>query len=206
MAPKRLLLTLVLLTVVSVSACTSSQEAYRDPVQYCVAIGTIDRPDNRYAGPASPEWITDALGRTLHLVPTVTNEMVLPVEWRCASGSVMACSRGLGMSCDEKADDSRVPSRAALEFCRAFPNIDKPLPNLDGLLSKYTWDCSAGWPHIIGLRPDIDAEGYLTRYWFRVTPGATFTAKLEPHQRPNLACSGSSNPACSRTATSVSPM
>src|SRR5690348_5307970 len=86
------------------SGCTSTSTpvAYQDPVAYCTAVGTIDHPDERYGGPASPEWIADAVTRALHLGPAVTAQMALPVAWRCVDGSVAACSFGFGMPCDAK--------------------------------------------------------------------------------------------------------
>lgn len=161
------------------SGCTSASTpvAYQDPVPYCAAVGSIDHPDGRYDGPASPEWIADAVTRALHLGPAVTAKMALPVAWRCVDGSVAACSIGFGMPCNAKADDtSHVPTKDILDFCRAFPEVDQPLPSMSGPPSIYAWGCRAGWPHIIGLRDDIDTEGYPRRYWLRVTPGPSFSA------------------------------
>ncbi len=195
---------LPILVAGALSACAPREATYHDPVQYCAAVGTIERPDERYGGPATPEWMDDALGRALRLGP-IGDRMVAPVAWRCAGGSVIACSRGLGMACDERADASRVPSRATLDFCRAFPDVERPLPSLDGVLSRYRWICRAGWPHIIGLQPGLDAEGYPARYWFRIAPGGSFSAKIERRHRAPPLRSGIARPAWSSTSTSAPP-
>ena len=185
---------------------TSTSVTYHDPVPYCAAVGTIDHPDNRYDGPASPEWIADAVTRSLHLGPAVTAQMALPVVWRCVDGSVAACSFGFGMPCDAKVGDtSHVPTKDVMDFCRAFPEVDRPLPGMSGPPSIYTWGCRAGWPHIIGLRNDLDAEGYPRRYWLRVTPGPAFSAQLDPTPYNASNCAGSGRPARRATCSSVAP-
>jgi hypothetical protein len=178
MTPNSTVAPILTLVLAAVSACTLSQKVYHDPVPYCAAVGTIDHPNGQYVGPASPQWMIDAVVRALHLGP-IGSDTVPPVVWRCAGGAVFACSRGLDMPCGEKSDTSHVPTLATLEFCRAFPDIDQSLPGFGGQLSKYAWGCRAGWPHIIGLRKGLDTEGYPTRYWIRVTPGASFSAELE---------------------------
>src|SRR5215469_4633166 len=163
MLPKSTCLFVLIAVIAAASGCTSTPTptpiTYHDPVPYCAAVGTIDHPDDRYDGPASPEWIADAMTRALHLGPAVTAQMALPVAWRCIDGTVAACSLGFGMPCDAKAGDtSHVPTKDVMDFCRAFPEINQPLPRMNGPPSIYAWGCRAGWPHIIGLRGDIDAE------------------------------------------------
>lgn len=187
-------------------ASTSAPVAYQDPIAYCAAVGTIDHPDTRYDGPVSPEWIADAVTRALRLGPAVTDKMAMPVAWRCVDGSVAACSFGLGMPCDVKADGtSHVPTKDVLDFCRAFPEVDQSLPSMSGPPSIYAWGCRAGWPHIIGLRDDIDREGYPRRYWPRVTPGPSFSAQLDPARCNPSNLGGIGKPARRATCSSVSP-
>jgi hypothetical protein len=204
MAIRHTLVPLLSVLLAAASACTT-HVSYLDPVGYCAAVGTINHPDGRYDGPASPEWIADALTRIQRLGPATTDQAVLPVAWRCAGGSVVACSYGFGMDCDERADTSRLPSKATLDFCRAFPDVGQPLPDMGPSPSIYAWGCRAGWPHIIGLRRDVDGQGYLLRYWRSVTPGAGFSAGLDcrrPNAPPRL---GSGTPARSKTCAAVSP-
>lgn len=176
MTIKQLLVIPLLLPINFIAGCTLTHVTYTDPVAYCAAVNTVDRPGYQYVGPASPEWVEDAMARELHLGPVVSNPGLLPIVWRCADGMVVGCSIGFGMPCDERVDTSRVPTRAILDFCRAFPDDNRPLPILDGQLSAYTWGCRTGWPHIIGVRRDLDAQGYPRRYWLLVKPSGAFSA------------------------------
>jgi hypothetical protein len=163
-------------TAISGCASTSDSVTYLDPVAYCSAVETIDRPDPRYIGAASPEWIEFSLGKRMKMQIATSQSVVAPVAWRCADGAIMACSIGLGMPCEKKPSMSRVPARAAIEFCRAFPDIDKPLPNLGSDVSAYQWICRHGWPQLVGFQPDLDDEGYLDRYWLEIPPEDALSA------------------------------
>lgn len=46
----------VLIAVSFAGAETPS--TYKDPAEYCKAVGTIDAPDSRYTGPKTPDWMT----------------------------------------------------------------------------------------------------------------------------------------------------
>jgi hypothetical protein len=71
-------------------------QAFTNPVAYCKAEGTIDRPDSRYTGPKLPAW----MARDLNLKPGQSKLM----EWRCANGTVLACVYGANIPCDSKAN------------------------------------------------------------------------------------------------------
>jgi len=164
----------------ALSGCSTetATATYLDPVAYCAAVDTIDHPDPRYIGPAVPEWIEFSLGKRMKMQVATSESALSPVAWRCAGGAIMACSIGLGMPCEQKPSMSRVPARAAIEFCRAFPDIDRPLPNLGSGLSAYQWVCRHGWPQLIGFQPDLDGAGYLDRYWFEIPPDDALSASV----------------------------
>jgi hypothetical protein len=174
--------------IAAVSGCAATGAAtsssYLDPVAYCAAVENIDRPDARYVGPATPDWIEYALGKRMKMQVATSHSILAPVAWRCADGAIMACSVGLGMPCGTKPSMSRVPARAAINFCRAFPDIDKPLPNLGGEISAYQWVCRHGWPQLIGYQPDLDGEGYLDRYWFEIPPDESISASVRRRLTP----------------------
>jgi len=166
--------------IAAVGGCaTDKVTTYLDPIAYCATVKTIDRPDQRYVGPASPDWIEYSLAQRLRMQPATSSNILSPVAWRCADGAIMACSVGLGMPCDRKPSASRVPARAAIDFCRAFPEIARPLPNLGSELSAYQWTCRHGWPQLVGLQPDLDDEGYLDRYWFEIPPDGALSASAK---------------------------
>ncbi|MBV8675453.1 MAG: hypothetical protein JOZ33_18670, partial [Acidobacteriaceae bacterium] len=74
-------------------------QTFSDPVPYCRAVGTIDKPDARYTGPRLPVWMAEKL----NLKPDQAKFM----EWRCADGQVLACLYGANIPCDSKAITSR---------------------------------------------------------------------------------------------------
>jgi len=160
------------------SSCTSTKTTFLDPIAYCAAVGTLDQLDERYIGPASPDWLEISLAKRLKLPVGPSAEALGPVAWRCAGGEVVACSFGMGMPCDKKPSTSRVPTKAAIEFCRAFPDIDRALPNLGTELSAYRWICRRGFPHLVGFQPDLDPEGYFKRYWFAIPPDDALSASV----------------------------
>jgi hypothetical protein len=87
---------------------------FDDPFAYCAAVGTIDAPDARYAGPALPQAV--ARGLQAALGPPAGTEP--EPTWRCMAGKVHACTFGANLPCAEKADTGREPSAAVSEFCR----------------------------------------------------------------------------------------
>jgi hypothetical protein len=165
--------------LMGLSGCAQSSGAtFLDPVAYCSAVKTIDHPDLRYIGPASPDWIESSLGKQLKLPLGAATDAVAPVAWRCAEGAIMACSIGMGMPCEMRPSKSRVPTKAAIAFCRAFPDVERPLPNLGSELSAYQWVCSHGYPRLIGFQPDLDDAGYFKRYWISIPPSDSLSAGL----------------------------
>jgi hypothetical protein len=81
-----------MLTVIVLAASPASAQSFSDPVAYCRAIGTIDKPDARYNGPKLPLW----MATKLHLDPSQGNLM----EWRCAGGAVLACLYDANIPCN----------------------------------------------------------------------------------------------------------
>ncbi len=96
----RPLLAACLLMIVAIPSALS--RSYDDPVAYCRAVGTIDKPAAPYAGPKLPGWMATALD----LQPDQGDRM----EWRCARGSVLACLYGANIPCAAKAVTRRRPT------------------------------------------------------------------------------------------------
>jgi len=136
-------------------------EGYTDPVPYCRAVGTIDRPDARYSGPKLPAW----MAATLHLDPGQGRLMA----WRCARGAVLACLYGANIPCDAKADTSRTPTPAISGFCRENPNATFVPMVVTGHETVVSWACKNGQP-LPAKVGAVDAEGYAKAYWRRVAP------------------------------------
>ncbi len=136
-------------------------QQYRDPIAYCQAVGTINRPDTRYVGPKLPQW----MARTLNLEPGQGSMM----EWRCADGAVLACVYGANIPCDAKADTSRTPTTAITDYCRHNKNASYIPMVVTGHQTAITWACQGKKPVVIGVAP-TDPQGYNSAYWQRVQP------------------------------------
>ena len=76
---KMLFVAPVLLAFAPVFAQTA--QTYSDPVPYCKAVGTIDKPDARYTGPKLPAWMAEKLN--MHARSGQAHGMAL-CEWRGA--------------------------------------------------------------------------------------------------------------------------
>jgi hypothetical protein len=153
-----------LLSVLAVgitSAAPAWAQIFTDPVPYCRAVGTIDKPDARYAGPKLPGW----MAATLHLGPDQGERM----EWRCAQGAVLACLYGANIPCAAKADTSRTPTAAIASFCAANPDADVVPMVVTGHETVVSWACHHGLPVVTAVGA-LDAQGYATAYWRRVAP------------------------------------
>jgi hypothetical protein len=130
------------LTVASTAATTTS---FTDPFAYCAAVGTVDAPDSRYAGPRVPKAIARGLKKAFATPPTAPLTPFLKNSfWRCMDGKVYACTVGANLPCQEKADTSRTPTSAMAEFCRDNSEADNIPAFVTGRATVYTWRCTRG--------------------------------------------------------------
>ncbi len=134
---------------------------FGDPVAYCRAVGTIDRPDARYAGPKLPPWMAAKLG-----LPPDAGERI---EWRCARGAVLACVYGANLPCGSKAVTSRRPTAAITRFCRENPDARFVPMVVTGHETVVSWRCRGKRPMVAHVGA-TDAQGYAIQYWKRVAP------------------------------------
>ncbi len=174
---------LLLLAFSTIAGCVSSMQAsYLDPAPYCAAVGTIDAPDERYTGPAAPDWIVDALSHAGD--GSIAPISIDPgsVTWRCAGGGVLACEAQSQAFC-KRASTSRAPTMNMRAFCHAFPNSPDSVPVVDDKFSAYVWTCVRAWPHIAGFRFEIDDQGYPRAFWRRVEPGPAYRASIASEAR-----------------------
>lgn len=143
--------------------------SFDDPVPYCDAVGTIDRPDARYRGPAVPDWLAEALRRATGGAPTAPLEFFKQARWRCANGDVLACSYGANIPCGEKADPRRAPSAGARGFCGDNPGAAVVPAYATGRATVFEWRCEGRTPAVVRQVTKVDDEGYPAIYWYRVT-------------------------------------
>jgi hypothetical protein len=139
----------------------SLAQTYHDPVAYCRAVGTIDKPGSAYVGPKLPVW----LAQKLNLKPDQASLM----EWRCANKAVLACVYGANIPCDSKANTSQTPTSAILDYCRQNPNSSFIPMVVTGHDTSISWACHGDHPAVINSSA-VDAQGYTQAYWKTVSP------------------------------------
>lgn len=149
------------LTIFALAATPLIAQTYADPVAYCKAVGTIDKPDSRYTGPKLPVW----MAKDLNLKPGQGKLM----EWRCAGGALLACVYGANLPCDSKANTSKKPTTAILTYCRQNPDSKFVPMYVTGHETTISWACHGSNPAVIRSAP-VDAQGYAKAYWKPVSP------------------------------------
>src|SRR5215813_5358350 len=90
---------LVALTILFLAKLPALAQTFTDPVDYCKAVGTIDKPDSRYTGQKLPAW----MAKELNLKPSQGTYL----EWRCANGAVLVCGYGANRPCASNATRSQ---------------------------------------------------------------------------------------------------
>jgi hypothetical protein len=144
---------------------------YTDPFQYCAAVGTVDKPDTRYVGPAVPASIAAGLRRAFDAPPDAPLEpFTRGTSWRCMSGKVYACNVGANLPCDAKADVRTTPSAPITQFCRQNADADVVPMVVTGRDTVYEWRCRGGAPVVVRQFTQPDARGYLSNIWYELTP------------------------------------
>lgn len=145
-------------------------EAFTDPFAYCAAVGTVDAPDGRYAGPRLPQPIVDGLLRLQLVMADAPSEIIGHAAWRCMEGKVLACHFGNNIPCLEKADTGRTPTFAMREFCAADPASEVIPAYVTGRATVYQWRCTGGAPVIVKQLLTPDPRGFLAEFWHEVNP------------------------------------
>jgi hypothetical protein len=126
----------------------TAEASWDNPFAYCEAVGTIDAPDQRYAGPPVPTTISAGVR-----APAAASAD--RVKWRCVDGRVMGCKSYQWPVCD------KVPTTAELvAYCTQNPNV----PRL--LAPAGTWSCENGQPRLpAGISWARDARGFEAAGW-----------------------------------------
>jgi hypothetical protein len=170
MGAARRFLLLACLAAAPMLAASRAEAAWSDPVAYCRAVGTIDVPDAQYTGPAVPDWVVRALMRAMHAPANAPVAAFRHTAWRCLDGAVLACTTGANIPCDQKADTSHTASVGAQRFCRQNRDADVVPAYAAGRTTIFEWRCAAGDPVIARQVQDVDAAGFPSAFWHRVTP------------------------------------
>jgi hypothetical protein len=159
----------VILGPVILAHAAQAEERFDDPFAYCAALGSIDAPDARYAGPPMPERVARGLRMALGMSEDAP---LAPLRdsstWRCMAGKVYACTVGANLPCQEKADTSRTPTPGMIAFCRENPGSDFIPMVVTGRATVYAWRCAQGAPAIARQVTEPDARGYLANVWYAI--------------------------------------
>jgi hypothetical protein len=145
----------VRISSIPLDPATLPVDRWSDPFAYCAALGTVDFPDHRYAGP----MVTEAIASALRVPASSPPDRV---KWRCVDGAVLGCASFRGPSC------APTPSvTEMLEYCAQNPNaVDLVAPN-------GTWFCNETEPQIPpGQSWPVDARGFLPGAWVEIAPPA----------------------------------
>jgi hypothetical protein len=156
----------------TIAACgTPAQERFDDPFAYCAAVGAIDAPDDRYAGPVMPAAIANGLKAAMGVPQEAPSEPFRDhATWRCMSGKVYACTFGANLPCEERADTGRAPTSGISGFCRDHPHADFIPLAATGRATVYAWRCAGATPAIERQLAEPDASGYLANIWHEIAP------------------------------------
>jgi len=148
-----------------------SQDQFSDPFAYCAAVGTVDAPDERYAGPDVPETIVQGLREALDTPDDAPMDwFVAGTVWRCMDGQVWACFVGANLPCSARADTNRTPTSGMIDFCHENPASDFIPAAVTGRETVYEWRCTDGEPEIVKTLVEPDAQGFLSNIWYQISP------------------------------------
>ena len=149
---------------------TGSTGSYTDPFAYCAAVGTMDAPDERYAGPAAPEAVIEGLRAKAGIAEDAPDDWVAPgTVWRCMDGDVWACFVGANLPCSAKADTSTTPRPEMEDFCSENPDADFIPAAVTGRATVYEWRCDGATPEVVQQLVTPDAQGFPSDIWFELT-------------------------------------
>jgi hypothetical protein len=170
---------LVFGTVVVLVSCASAMtpqptptapSLYNDPFAYCAAVGTIDKPDERYTGTEMPDAIIQGMIEQGVVSADAPLSFQQNAVWRCMNNQVWVCHFGANLPCLEKADISQAPTSAMEDFCKANPGAGSIPAAVTGRATVYEWGCKDGKPEVIKQLFKSDPQGYLADFWYELTP------------------------------------
>lgn len=121
----------------------------------------------RRTNEAFPEELASAMINANLVSPTAAASMKESNRWRCMNGQVWVCTIGNNLPCEEKADLSRSPTTAMIDFCQANPSATIPA-YVTGRATVYSWECKEAAPQILRQLFTPDDAGFLSEFWFRL--------------------------------------
>ena len=127
------------------------------PAAACAQIGTDDTlqpiPDSLV--PA----VNAAFGTSMP-----TDAAIRTTVFRCANRHVLVCTTGANLPCGP-ANTSRTPGAGVVNWCREHPDAAFIPMVATGHDTIYAWRCHGTAPQIVRQVQDVDASGFIARYW-----------------------------------------
>lgn len=165
-------LAIVAFAAASCSATPYTSASFTDPFAYCAAIGTMDKPDARYAGTPVPDAVINGFKKAAGLESSTEPMDMLrkTTLWRCMDNKVYACNFGANLPCDSKANTDRTPSQALIDFCKASPDSEVIPMSVTGHDTIYSWYCLKASPQVLQQIAQVDKAGYLQQIWYAIEP------------------------------------
>ena len=139
-----------------------AQKTYSDPVAYCKAVGTIDKPDARYTGPEAPSMDGQA---TEHAARSGQAHGMALRRWLC---SRLPVRRQYSVRF-ERPSPARSRRQPISDYCKQNPGSDFVPMYVTGHDTAVSWACHGSTPAVIHSA-QIDAQGYQANYWRKVSP------------------------------------
>jgi hypothetical protein len=99
-------------------------------------------------------------------------------------GSVYACFVGANLPCDAKANTDKTPTQEEIDYCQQNPNSDFIPAAVTGRETVYKWSCVNGAPNIVKQIFYPDAQGFLSEFWYEISPNAASGATSTPPPVP----------------------
>ncbi|MGE3960951.1 MAG: hypothetical protein AB7F65_04645 [Dehalococcoidia bacterium] len=147
----------------------SVEGTFSDPWAYCAAVGTVDAPDEHYAGEAVPVAVAEGIRFATGASADAPLEFFTTgTTWRCMDGEVYACTVGANLPCDARAETSDQPTQEMVEFCRADPQADAIPAVVTGRETVFAWVCEDGAPVADAQVFHPDERGYLAEIWYEL--------------------------------------
>jgi hypothetical protein len=85
-------------------------------------------------------------------------------------GKVYACNVGANLPCQAKADQSRQPTPAMIDYCEENAGSDFIPAVVTGRTTVYNWRCDDMEPAIAERYTEVDSRGFLEFVWYELTP------------------------------------
>jgi hypothetical protein len=135
-----------------------------DPFAYCTSAGDVDNP-----GVKAPEAVLKGIQKAAGISADIPADVLQNgTTWRCMNGKVYACFVGANLPCESRANTSRVPTDAEIEYCKANPTSDVIPAVATGHDTVFEWHCVLGAPQVAKQVYQVDPRGYIAEIWYAI--------------------------------------